>query len=743
MSTSFTSAPTLPSRTLRLLATLLTLVIGFSFTSAQAQNSGLFDNYVSINGTFYKTNAGNPPASAYAPLQGASLGSFDRNSGVLRLNGGRVNSFERNGDVVNAANIFYRVYETGTSPAGRGFQRLSLPLTNIYYDPVNMTNNKEFQSFNYTTNLVSLTQDPGTYTLEIYLQANASFSNGGGSGSFVLNDSNGGANYTATFTVTGTPQITTTWTGAINDNWFDPANWSNGVPSPTNDAVVPDFGPGFNIYPNIYSGSRVVNSQGVFQYDNTNSGPAECRTLLLQGTSQAARSICRLVTGTLRVNGDFYNIQDSFIQRENTLIVFSGGNTTISGGSQFVRMEIDGVPGSTKTLTGNVTIGVELLFTSSNLTTDINNPTTSYVELANRTIFNANNGAQINGETDQHYLRGFIRTTRNGVQANEGEYRTFGNMGMSLEFVGNNNPGDILVTRNTTESYNPLNDRFSIRRIFGVRPSDAQTNTGGLQANLIFRYLDSETQNLGPNGEFIPEQNLFLYVSTNSGNSFGQLGRDALDTNTNELTKFGVRTFATFTLGDRANPLPVSLTAFDARRTGADATITWDTALEKNSRGFDVQVSTNGRDFRTLGFVASATPNSERPQSYRYVDTTPDKAGIRYYRLRQLDLDGKETFFAPRSVNFAGKAKSDAKLAAYPNPFLGDLSLTMDVATAGAGQLRLMDITGRVISTQAVTLVAGTNEVKLDNLGGLKSGMYVARLTTPTGEETSVKVQKM
>jgi len=742
MSTSFTSALYRPSRSLRLLATLLTLVLGFSFTAVQAQNSGLYDDYASLNGTFYKTNATNPPASMYAPLDGASLGTFDRNTGVLRLNGGRVNSYERNGDVVSSASLYYRVYQTGTSPAGRGFQRLALPLTNIFYDPANQTNNKEFSNFNSQINLVSLTQNPGNYTVEIYLQANATYSNGGGSGSFLLYDSNGGANYKATFTVTGAPQITTTWTGAINDNWFDPANWSNGVPTETNDAVVPDFGPGFNIYPNIYSGTSVSNSQGQFQYDNTNSGPAKCRTLLLQGTSQAQRSILRLITGTLRVYGDFYNVQDSFIQRESTTIVFSGGNTAISGGT-FVKVEIDGVTGSTKSLTGNMTVGVELLFTSSYMTTDINNPNISYVELAGRTIFNQNNGAQINGETDAHYLKGFVRTSRNGVLANEGSYRTYGNMGMSIEFTGTNNPGDVVVTRNTTESYNPLNDRFSIRRIFGVRPSDPNTNTGGLVANMIFRYLDSECLNLGPNGEYIPEQNLFLYVSTNSGNSFGQLGRDALDTNTNELTKYNVRTFATFTLGDRANPLPVSLTAFDARRMGADVAVTWDTALEKNSRGFDVQVSTNGRDFRTLAFVASATPNSELPQSYRYLDTTPDKVGTRYYRLRQLDLDGKETFFAPRSVNFSGKASADAKLAAYPNPFVGELSLTMDVATAGNGQLRLMDITGRVISTQVVTLVAGSNEVKIDNLGGLKSGMYVARLTSPSGEVASVKVQKM
>jgi hypothetical protein len=722
-----------------MLATLLTLVIGFSL-SANAQNSGLFDDYVTINGAFYKTNATNAPANSYPSLDGANLGSFDRNSGTLRLNGALVNSFQRNGDNVSAANLYYRVYEGTSAPTGRVFQRLNLPLTNQTYDAVNDTDNKQFSTSGSVINLVRQATVAGTYTVEIYLQANASYSNGGGSGTFVLNDPTSGT-YKATFTVTGSPQNSTTWTGAVNDNWFDPANWSNGMPSATNDAVIPNFGPGLTTYPNIYSNSQAVAPNGTVIYDNTNTGPAICHGLLLQGSSQADRSICRLITGTLKIYGDFYNQQDSFIPRENTTLEFAGGNQVISGGSQFVRVGVSG--SGIKSLTGNMSIAMEIFFNGGILETDINSPTTSFVELANRTAANANNGAQITGETDASYLRGFVRTLRNSVGVNEGSYRTYGNMGMSLEFTGANAPGDVTITRNTTQSYNPLNDRYSIRRIFGVRPSDAATNTGGLVANLIFRYLDVDLTDLNAAGDDMPEANLYLYVSTNAGSSFGQLGRDALDTNTNELTKYGVRTFATFTLGDRTTPLPVTLTAFDAKRTGSDALLTWDTAMEKNSKGFDVQVSTTGKDFRSLDFVDSKTANSAQFQSYRYTDTTPNKAGTRYYRLRQVDLDGKETFFAPKAVVFEGRAATEATVAAYPNPFIGELRLTMQAAANGVGQLRLTDMTGRVISQQPVTLTAGTNEVNVQNIDGLKSGMYLARFTSPAGEVTSVKVQKL
>jgi hypothetical protein len=322
-------------------------------------------------------------------------------------------------------------------------------------------------------------------------------------------------------------------------------------------------------------------------------------------------------------------------------------------------------------------------------------------------------------------------------------------MGMSLYFKGSNNPGDVRVTRNTAESYTPLagpmqTERFGIRRIFGVRPSSPNTSSGGLLADLTFRYLDSELVNLGPNGNgSVAEPNLSLFVSTTGGNQFGQLGSDALDQAANILTKNDVRTFATFTLGDRTAPLPVTLTGFDAKRTGANVLLTWDTATERNNKGFDVQVSTDGKHFRTLGFVASENANSSRPRSYSYVDTEPNKVGQRYYRLRQVDLDGKETFFAPRLVKFEGKAVT-ASMSAYPNPFgnADKLHLTLQSAAAGTGSMSITDMTGRVISQQRVDVTAGNNDVAVNGLRDLKDGIYMVRFVMPNGEVQNLKVQK-
>src|SRR5205823_821450 len=82
----------------------------------------------------------------------------------------------------------------------------------------------------------------------------------------------------------------------------------------------------------------------------------------------------------------------------------------------------------------------------------------------------------------------------------------------------------------------------------------------------------------------------------------------------------------TLTLGDKTNPLtptplPVVLTAFNAVQSGLNTRVTWLTASEKNSAGFEVQVSTDGSYFRKLAFIDSQNGNSNNFQNYSYLDT--------------------------------------------------------------------------------------------------------------------------
>ncbi|GGG38253.1 T9SS type A sorting domain-containing protein [Hymenobacter glacieicola] len=734
------------------------LLVGSSYRAAAQDNSSITGSTVIIDrGSGNETfgGKGGLPSPAFG---GANLGTFDITSftTTLLLNGGTIATTESNPDVINGARLLYRI-------------RLSNSTTNISTGTITLTQtsvNGGTRTFAATTGNVNVLNGltSGSYTLSVQFAADGSNSISGDD--FTISDPPT-TFYRASFTVTGTrptePPTSTTWTGGKNDNWFDAANWTNGVPNPGKDATIPDFGSGSTVqYPNIYSNAikpnsttttRIQNADGTFRdvvtpvegYNNTGSGPAQTRDLIMQGSSQAQRSITRLVVGNLEVYRNFSNIQDSFIQRENTTITFAGTDQEISGSaSGFVNIVIAG--GGTKTLVRNFAVqpGGTLRFTSGILSTNIRDVNTSFVELFPATVAAGVviPAGRIIGETDATYLRGFVKISQaTGINTPQ----DFGNIGLTLTFAGND-PGVVTVTRNTGENYpsinNGANARPSIRRIFGVRPADQQTNNGGLSATMVFRYLDNETRNLANNNQSLNENNLALFVSTSSGDVFGQLGRDALNTTTNELTKNNVRTFATFTLSEATEPLPVTLTAFDAKRTNQDVVLTWQTIMELNSKGFEVQVSNDGRTFRTLTFIPSVTPNSERLRTYRYEDKEGSKSGMRYYRLRQIDLNGTEHFYGPKIVNFGGAQQSGKVATAFPNPFTDALYLTMDANGASEANLTLVDLTGRVIRQQRVVLSAGSNSVALNNLTDLQPGVYLLRLAKSGNATETIRVVK-
>ena len=748
---SITSAP---------IKTATFTVTGVPIAPTNIGNSDVFINFTGTTtpNTKYGASSGATPL-----FNGATLGDFDINNGKLTLNGGDATTFESGGDAVQSARLAYLIVKLpAPGQPGRALPQSFIALSQVGgTTAANGGFNRTFSNTTALRNIISglANLGNGTYTISVTFEAVVLRANGS---TFTVRDDNGGSGYTASFTTSGVPILIDTWTGGVSDDWFTPGNWDlNFVPDANTNVVIPDFGPGnAKPYPNINAGVVYIAQPSNTSINNTNSGPALSRDVVMQGTTQAQRSICRLIAGRWRVFGSFDNSFVSYIQRAGTVFELAGsGNQTITGGA-FTATEISG--GGTKNLTGIMTVSNSMTFLKTTpaglFTTDISNPDNNYVDFAGRST-DAPDGAQLLGESETGYLRGFAQTTRSNVTANEVDAmgnpdpRTYANMGLTILFTGTNNPGDVLVTRNTAESYTPLvrngagvsTSRFGIRRIFGVRPGSPNTGNGGLAATLTFRYLDSELTNLGPNGTgSVPEPELALFVSTSGGNQFGFLGRDALDQVNNILTKSGVRTFATFTLGDRTNPLPVSLTGFDAKRIGADALVTWQTASEQNNKGFNVQVSADGKTYRTVGFVASETPNSTSPKAYTFTDTEKNKGGARYYRLEQLDVDGKSTFFAPRVVTFDGKAtEANSGIVAYPNPLNNEiLHLSLNSSVSGTGVVRVLDMTGRQVAQRNLAITIGSNDVAIENMSELKSGLYILNVMLPSGEKKTMKVVK-
>lgn len=198
-------------------------------------------------------------------------------------------------------------------------------------------------------------------------------------------------------------------------------------------------------------------------------------------------------------------------------------------------------------------------------------------------------------------------------------------------------------------------------------------------------------------------------------------------------------TFGLLTASDQAAPLPVELRSFAVERQGHDAALAWTTASERGNRGFEVQVSTDGRTFRPLGFVAGAGTSSA-PRRYAYLDRETDKTGLRYYRLRQIDFSGANTFSPVRTLAFERPAET--ALRAVPNPFGNEFTLTVQAHTAQpAALLTIVDALGRPVRQSVLSLPAGTSQLPVTGLEVLMPGLYVVHVLLE-GQLLHLKVLK-
>ena len=176
-------------------------------------------------------------------------------------------------------------------------------------------------------------------------------------------------------------------------------------------------------------------------------------------------------------------------------------------------------------------------------------------------------------------------------------------------------------------------------------------------------------------------------------------------------------------LGQSLNtPQPVELLYLKAdKKENGLVLVEWSTAMEKNSEGFEVQVSQDAKNYRSLGFVASQNGNSTQQQKYEFYDKENGKYGTRYYRLKQVDLDGTSEFFGPKAVKMGDLVES---ISAYPNPFTSEITLEINAEEAGTAHVTIHNAVGSKVLERTLQVQKGMNKQELQLNAGLPLGVY-------------------
>ncbi len=178
-------------------------------------------------------------------------------------------------------------------------------------------------------------------------------------------------------------------------------------------------------------------------------------------------------------------------------------------------------------------------------------------------------------------------------------------------------------------------------------------------------------------------------------------------------------------------PLPVQLLFFNASLQDKNVKLIWSTASENNNKGFNIQKSKDGVNWENIAFVNTkvAGGNTTIKQDYSFTDNQP-YANKTYYRLQQIDFDGKSEFSNTKYVTLG----SNIQYHLFPNPTKDVLNIT---GLAGTETIIIYDVAGRMIKQ-----IKNTNTIQTIPLNTMQAGIYNIQIIAANGTSTSHKVIK-
>lgn len=184
-------------------------------------------------------------------------------------------------------------------------------------------------------------------------------------------------------------------------------------------------------------------------------------------------------------------------------------------------------------------------------------------------------------------------------------------------------------------------------------------------------------------------------------------------------------------------PLPVTLTSFNGKYNNGLSTLDWTTSQEVNSDRFELMRSFNGTDFVKVATIETGN-NSAVAKQYQYVDRINGQ-GYVYYRLAQIDQDGKKTLSNIIRLSMGSKA---GNFEVYPNPFTNNFTATFSADKANVADLKIANMNGQIVYKAKINVTKGSNAVQMRNIPSIPSGLYYITIQNDDLEYRT-KVQKL
>lgn len=424
-------------------------------------------------------------------------------------------------------------------------------------------------------------------------------------------------------------------------------------------------------------------------------------------------------SGSLTNNGKFYlarnfsNLQAATPQGTGELILFGSISQTVSttSNSPFNKLTINKTTNNA-TLASEITINNELKFTAGKLS------------LADYDL-TMGNSATIAGAGTSSYLI------------------AIGTGGLKQQVVNNNNK---VFPVGTTSYYTPATvalsflsttDVFKVRMLPAFYKNGA---SGSIQNSYVVSclWLISETSNGGSSATITlqwPSQlELIGFNRTltriahyhNSDWDYGLININAAGSNPFTATRSGVSDFSPFGVANFMAVLPNDELPAEVVHENETNVITWRSANGYTANHFEIEYSTDGQHFSTLGTVM-ANSNDLTRQQYKYVHSGLN-GRIFFYRVKQLERTGKIFYSKILKITLT----SSGTVTLYPNPVVSIATIEMNNSQRGLVFITVTDATGRTLYSGHQLKSSSLLKTNL-NVASYPKGVYKVILRDETG----------
>ena len=170
-------------------------------------------------------------------------------------------------------------------------------------------------------------------------------------------------------------------------------------------------------------------------------------------------------------------------------------------------------------------------------------------------------------------------------------------------------------------------------------------------------------------------------------------------------------------------PVSIELFFFNGDEVNGTVHLEWATLSETNNDYFTVERSSDGYTFSDIVQIGGAG-NSNEPLYYSYTDKNAPP-GILYYRLKQTDFDGQQSYSKILVLNINGLPE----IRVFPVPADDFLFIELSELEGQEMQIELIDLLGKSHINQSIHISYESETIPV-NVSTVPSGLYLLRIIT-------------